>query len=465
MNLQLPSNPPLQLALAALSFLLLVVIYCRFSSTNFSEYLLKNPPLKTSSSTRCDLFTGEWVPDPEAPYYTNSSCWAIHEHQNCIKYGRPDADFLKWRWRPHGCHLLIFHPPEFLQNLRDKSLAFVGDSVARNQMQSLICLLSRVEYPVDISNTPNDYFRRWKYRSHNFTLAAFWPPYLVKSREDDPKGPRGNGLFSIYLDEVDESWTTEIDEFDLIIISSGHWFFRSLIYHENRRITGCHSCDKPDLTDYGMSYAYQRIFCTAFSAILGREKFKRTVFLRTFAPSHFEGGDWNSGGNCLRRRPWRSGENNLSGVDLDMYLAQVAEFAAAKTAGKKRRVEFRLIDVTRVLLLRPDGHPGRYGHWAHENVTLYNDCVHLCLPGPIDALNDLFLEMLRHPDLNQRKFWVPTARYIRWGRKVNRYTIIIVENVVNPEPHRELKPDLICWTSASMIGDGCKISQLEIPSR
>ena len=91
----------------------------------------------------CNLFSGEWVPNPEAPYYTNS-CYGIQEHQNCMKYGRPDIEFLKWRWKPDGCELPIFDPHQFLELVRGKSIAFVGDSVARNHLQSLMCLLSRV---------------------------------------------------------------------------------------------------------------------------------------------------------------------------------------------------------------------------------------------------------------------------------------------------------------------------------
>jgi len=92
----------------------------------------------------CDIFRGEWVPDPEAPYYTHKTCHMIQEHQNCLKYGRPDLGFLKWRWRPSGCELPRFDPLQFLQFARGKSLAFVGDSLARNHMQSLLCLLSQV---------------------------------------------------------------------------------------------------------------------------------------------------------------------------------------------------------------------------------------------------------------------------------------------------------------------------------
>lgn len=98
----------------------------------------------TDDREKCDIFNGEWVPNPDAPYYTNTSCWAIHEHQNCMKYGRPDSDFMKWKWKPYGCDLPVLNPFQFLDIVRGKSLAIVGDSVGRNQLQSMICLLSMV---------------------------------------------------------------------------------------------------------------------------------------------------------------------------------------------------------------------------------------------------------------------------------------------------------------------------------
>jgi len=49
----------------------------------------------------------------------------------------------------------------------------------------LICLLSRVEYPIDVSYTPDEHFKRWRYMSYNFTLATFWTPHLVKGEEAD----------------------------------------------------------------------------------------------------------------------------------------------------------------------------------------------------------------------------------------------------------------------------------------
>lgn len=94
---------------------------------------------------KCDLFTGEWIPDPSGPFYTNQSCFQIEGHQNCMKNGRTDSGYLYWRWNPRGCDLPKFNPGKFLRLMRNKSWAFVGDSISRNHVQSLLCILSQVK--------------------------------------------------------------------------------------------------------------------------------------------------------------------------------------------------------------------------------------------------------------------------------------------------------------------------------
>ena len=94
----------------------------------------------------CDLFTGQWVPELRGSLYTNSSCTTIPESKNCFKNGRKDKDFLNWRWRPEKCELPRFDAKAFLEMVRGKKMAFVGDSVARNHIESLLCLLSPVSF-------------------------------------------------------------------------------------------------------------------------------------------------------------------------------------------------------------------------------------------------------------------------------------------------------------------------------
>ncbi|KAF0922202.1 hypothetical protein E2562_028795 [Oryza meyeriana var. granulata] len=356
----------------------------------------------------CDIFRGEWVPagdgdDGAAPYYTNTTCAEIQEHQNCMKYGRPDLGFLRWRWRPERCELPRFDATAFLDLVRGRSMAFVGDSLARNHMQSLMCLLSKVEYPKDVSKTTDPEFRTVRYESHNFTISAFRSPYLVTANQSDPAG----GVWDLYLDEPDAAWVTGVAGFDYVVVSTATWFNRPTKFYEAGRLVGCHDCLVPGchdclvpgVPDLTIRYSLRAAFRTALRALTagGAAGFDGTVVVRTLSPtSHFEGGEWNKGGDCRRTRPSAANEMRMAGLDLDFHTAQVEEFrrAASASGGAARLL---LMDTTAAMLLRPDGHPSRYGHWAHENVTLYHDCVHWCLPGPIDVWNEMLLQMLlRH---------------------------------------------------------------------
>ncbi|GLU01677.1 hypothetical protein SLE2022_189730 [Rubroshorea leprosula] len=342
----------------------------------------------------CDLFSGEWVPNPKAPYYTNSTCSAIYERQDCMKHGRPDTGYMKWRWKPDGCDLPIFNPVQFLEIVRGKSMAFIGDSLSGNQIQSLICLISRVDYPISVP-TPDENFKLWNCTYYNFTFALLWTPHLVKATQADPNGPTGSGLFNLYLDEFDQRWTTHIQEFDYIVISAAHWFYRPSVFYENNQITGCHYCLLNNVSDLTERYGYRKAIRTAFRAINECKNFKGVTFLRTISPPHFENGPWNQGGNCVRTKPFKRKETPaLEEGHLEIYKIQLEEFRAAKKEGKKKGKKFRLMDTMKAMLMRPDGHPSRYGHFAQENVTA-NDCLHWCVPGPIDAWNDFLLEMLK----------------------------------------------------------------------
>jgi hypothetical protein len=63
--------------------------------------------------------------------------------------GRPDDGYLYWKWKPYGCDVLPpFDGKAFLEDMRGKHWALVGDSILRNHAQSLVCLLSKVFHEV-----------------------------------------------------------------------------------------------------------------------------------------------------------------------------------------------------------------------------------------------------------------------------------------------------------------------------
>lgn len=89
------------------------------------------------------MFEGRWVRDHGRMAYDGRSCPTIPESKNCAKYGK-EQGYVQWRWKPEGCDLPWFDANKFLRIVRGKRMAFVGDSVSRNQMESLLCLLSQV---------------------------------------------------------------------------------------------------------------------------------------------------------------------------------------------------------------------------------------------------------------------------------------------------------------------------------
>ncbi|KAG5066548.1 hypothetical protein JHK86_010279 [Glycine max] len=102
--------------------------------------------------TPCDYFDGKWIRDRRGLLNNSTTCGTIKEGQNCITCGRPDSGYLYWRWKPSQCSLPRFEPQTFLQLISNKNVAFVGDSMPGNQLESLLCMIST-------GSTPNLVYR------------------------------------------------------------------------------------------------------------------------------------------------------------------------------------------------------------------------------------------------------------------------------------------------------------------
>ncbi|CAN6288400.1 unnamed protein product [Urochloa humidicola] len=387
----------------AASFLLLVAslaaanAYFTLPNRRLGPFPWSFSPRITRRGEGCDIFRGDWVPDPDAPYYTNDTCSVIHEHYDCMRYGKPDLGFVKWRWQPDGCDLPRLDPWRFLDVMRGKSIAFVGDSLARNHKDSLICLLTRAAEPT--TSWPSRKHTVYHYGEYNFTVSNFWAPYLVRHEQIDDDGPAHTGLWNLYLDEPDDVWAAHVAGFDYAVVSASSWFYRPSMLYEAGRLVGCHYCLLPNVTDLTPRYALRMATRTTLRALSGADgRFRgAAVVLRTVDPSQYEGGEWNKDGNCVRTRPYRRGEKKVQGFELDFRNLQLEEFVAAEKAAKvgDGKVRMMLMDTTEAMILRADAHPSKYRGWTPEkHFTLHNDCVHWCLPGAVDTWNDMLLHML-----------------------------------------------------------------------
>lgn len=346
---------------------------------------------------KCDLLNGDWIPNPSGPTYTNRSCSLIESHQNCINNGRPDTGYMYWRWNPRNCELPPFDPERFLVMMRDKTWALIGDSISRNHVQSMLCMLSTVEQAVEVYHDEEYRSKRWNFPSYNFTISVIFSPFLVKADIFEDFNGVSTSEVELYLDKLDKKWIDQYQNFDYMIISSGKWFLKTAIYHENDTVLGCHGCSKGNLTDLGFDFAYRKSLHSALDFIVSSNH-KGLIFFRTSTPDHFENGEWSSGGTCPRTAPVKEGEIELK--DLHTYLRKVEldEFEKAASKASENGVNLKLLDLTMLSLLRPDGHPGPYREFhpfaKDKNATVQNDCLHWCLPGPIDSWNDVIMEMV-----------------------------------------------------------------------
>lgn len=111
-NISFPLSPMALLhSLFALLFLLLSLqlhtVSCALllSLRHHHNTLHQQRPMIHANQTNCALFVGTWVQDDSYPIYQSSNCPIIDPQFNCKLFGRPDSDYLRYRWRPLNCDL------------------------------------------------------------------------------------------------------------------------------------------------------------------------------------------------------------------------------------------------------------------------------------------------------------------------------------------------------------------------
>ncbi|XWS07624.1 hypothetical protein CRYUN_Cryun41cG0005200 [Craigia yunnanensis] len=213
---------------------------CEFRQVGRSIFLSKFRPLGILEEDEefklppkdCDLFTGNWVFDNIAhPLYKEAECNFLSEQVTCIRNGR--RDYL-YRIGDGNQGIVLcrskyqFKARLLLEKLRGKRLMFVGDSLNRNQWESMVCLLQSAISPGKKSLKESGSLVIFSIEEYNTTVEFYWAPFLVESNSDNPwrhsikdrvimpdsiknKGGDWEGvdflIFNTYL--VDEHWIHE----------------------------------------------------------------------------------------------------------------------------------------------------------------------------------------------------------------------------------------------------------------
>ncbi|ERN07762.1 protein trichome birefringence-like 14 [Amborella trichopoda] len=353
------------------------------------------PNINEQNDTKkeCNYAKGRWLPDKNRPLYSGFGCkrW-LSEMWACRLTQRTDFSYESFRWRPEGCEMPDFRGSSFLKRMKDKTIALVGDSLGRQQFQSLMCMATGGEDGPDVLDVGWEYGLvkhrgsirpdGWAYRfpKTNTTILYYWSASLcelVPINRSDP-----NTDYAMHLDRPAFFLQQFIHKFDVLVLNTGHHWNRGKL-KANRWVMYVNGQPNTNRRLMEISNAknltVDSVVKWVSSQLPGHPR-KLKAFFRTISPRHFFNGDWNSGGSCDNTLPLSGGNQVLQEESSDT----VAESAVRGTG-------VRLLDITALSQLRDEGHISRYSVKATEGVQ---DCLHWCLPGVPDTWNELLYAQL-----------------------------------------------------------------------
>lgn len=275
--------------------------------------------------------------------------------------------------------------------MQDKTIAFIGDSLGRQQFQSLLCMVSGGEENPEVENLERKYGLvkpRWAIRPDgwafrfpetNTTILYYWSASLCGIEPINATNPSTD--FAMHLDRPPSFLKQFLPQFDVVILNTGHHWNRGKL-RANRWIMYANGKPVIDrkLAEMGNAKNYTLYSIARWLDEEIRVRPQLKAFLRTISPRHFSHGDWNTGGSCDNLSPLLKG----SEVSSDESSDPVVE-------GAVRGTRVKILDITALSELRDEGHISRYSIKASEGI---NDCLHWCLPGIPDTWNELLYAQL-----------------------------------------------------------------------
>ncbi|CAK9316966.1 unnamed protein product [Citrullus colocynthis] len=327
------------------------------------------------SQSRCDFSDGKWIFDQSYPLY-DSSCPYLSPAVTCQRNGRPDSDYEKWKWKPNGCSIQRFDALNFLGKMRRKRIMLVGDSIMRNQWESLVCLVQGVVptgRKMVTYNGPSMAFHALDFET---SIEFSWAPLLVELN----KGAANKRVLQLDKIEKNAKYWTGVD---ILVFDSAHWWT-----HSQQWSSWDYYMEGQTMYKYmNPMVAYEKGLTTWAKWVdLNLNPKKTRVIFRSMSPRHNRDNGWK----CYNQRQ-----------PLAYFSHQHVPGQLLVLQGVLRRMRFPvyLQDITTMSALRRDGHPSVYRNDMNQEGKqhqegLSSDCSHWCLPGVPDIWNEMLSALL-----------------------------------------------------------------------